>query len=130
MTKKHSIKTQFGFAAVTLIVFMAIATTITAAATSIVITNNLSASKEARSLQTYYLAESGIEEGLLHYLRNPTDYTSSLIIDGYTVDINITDKILTSTAYQANGFKRTIQVQLNNYIGGDPLIGSPWQEVF
>ena len=128
MTQKQSKKTQFGFAAVTLIVFMAIATTITAAATSIVITNNLSASKEARSLQAYYLAESGLEEGLLNYLRNPNYIGTNGFInfgDG-VISIGVNSNTMTSIA-RYSGFERKISTNLDYT---DNLDVSSWQEVF
>jgi hypothetical protein len=117
-----------GFAAVTLIIFTAIALTITTAATIIIITNNLSASQAARSLQAYYLAQSGMEEGLINYLRNPgyTGTGGDINMGEGTVNISISGNVITSTAKVA-GFQRKLNANLN-YNG--TLTVSSWKEVF
>jgi hypothetical protein len=128
MKNKQLKSMKSGFAAVTLIVFMAIAITITTAATTMIIVNNMAASQSARSLQAYYLAESGMEEGLINYLRNPNYIGTSGYIDmgEGTVNVSITGGTMVSTAEVA-GFERTLNAQLN-YNG--TLTVSSWKEVF
>jgi hypothetical protein len=128
MIKNYKKTNQSGFAAVTLIVFMVIAITITTAATTIIIGNNLAASQTARSLQSYYLAESGIEEGLINLLRNPNYVGTSGFInlgDGQ-VSIGVSSNTITSTAKVA-GFQRTLKTLINN--SGNLTISS-WKETF
>jgi hypothetical protein len=117
-----------GFAAVTLIIFMAIAITITTAATITIIINNLAASQAARSLQAYYLAQSGIEEGLINYLRNPnyTGTNGDINLGDGTVNITLASNTLTSTA-KVSGFQRTLTAQVSN---SGTLTVSSWKEVF
>jgi hypothetical protein len=117
-----------GFAAVTLIIFMAIALTITTAATTIIVVNNISASQSARSLQAYYLAESGMEEGIINYLRNPnyTGTNGDIDMGEGIVNVSITGGTMVSIAKVA-GFERTLNAQLN-YNGS--LTVSDWKEVF
>jgi hypothetical protein len=117
-----------GFAAITLIIFVAITTIITTAATSTIIINNLSASRFAQSLQAYYLAQSGLEEGIINFLRNP-NYSGGLkTFEDGTTDITVSadKKTMTSTG-TVGSFQRSIGVALD-YSGS--LTVSAWKEIF
>jgi len=74
---KNNFKKQTGQAMITLIFFTVIASTIIAAAVSVLFSNILSTSTAEAGLVAYYVAESGAEEGLLQLLRNP-EYAESV----------------------------------------------------
>ena len=67
---------EAGQTLVTLLVFVVIATSITAAATAIMINTSQAASQVEKSFITTGVAESGIENALLRLLRDP-NYTGT-----------------------------------------------------
>jgi len=116
-----------------LLVFMAMAITVTTAAVMVIIGNSQAASKLELSLTAYDVAESGAEEALLRLLRNPT-YASAgsetLTIGEGLATITVTGTnpktILSRGVY--NNFFRQVQVTAG-YSGGILSVTS-WQEVY
>ena len=111
---------------VTLLVFVVIATSITAAATAIMINTSQAASQVEKSFITTGVAESGIENALLRLLRDP-NYTGTgyngepaLTIGDATATVTVTGtnpKTITSVGLEGTHTK-TIEVSVtyNNNI--------------
>lgn len=111
--KRISLYLQKGQTLITLLFFTVIAVTITSAAIIIIFVNNLASDKLVQGSRAYYIAESGIENALLRFLRNPS-YTgeTNLMVGEGTADILITGTgpyIITSVG-SIGTYKRTIEV--------------------
>ncbi|MFH1832602.1 MAG: hypothetical protein ABH816_00345 [Candidatus Levyibacteriota bacterium] len=121
---------QKGQALVTLLVFIVVGITIVTSAIEIIFVNSLAASKMENGINNYYLAESGIENGILRLLRNP-DYTGeTLSLAEGNVGIQVVHGnpiIMTSQAVE-NNILRKIQAEIvyNNGM----LIISSWKEIY
>lgn len=100
-----------GQALVTLLFFMIMGITITTAAVIVVITNAAAATINQQGSDAYYIAESGIDEGLLHLLRNPS-YAGqeTFIVGDGSVSVQIANYVITATGSAANS-QKTIQIQ-------------------
>lgn len=113
-----------------LLVFMAMAITVTTAAVLVIISNSQAASKLEQSLTAYAAAEAGAENALLRLLRNPA-YTGETLTMGEAVaTISATGtnpKVILSIATYKN-FQRQIQVTAT-YISGILTVTS-WQEIY
>ena len=70
--------TQNGQALITLLFFVAISTIITSAAVLILFSNALDTIRFSEGTQSYYTAESGIENALIRIVRNP-NYTGETL---------------------------------------------------
>ena len=106
---------EVGQALVTLLIFMVIAITVTAAAVSLVVINSVSTSKTQQASLVYSVAESGAENGLLRLLRNPFYTGETLSVGDGEAVITVTGtnpKIITSVGTIGN-FKRTIEIQVD-----------------
>ena len=116
-----------------LLVFMAMAITVTTAAVLVIISNSQAASKLEQSLSAYAVAESGAEEALLSLLRKTT-YASTgseaLTVGEGVATITVAGTnpktILSQGVY--NNFFRQVQVTAG-YSGGILSVTS-WQEVY
>src|SRR5258708_4017234 len=64
-------KSENGQSLITLLFFMVIGITVISAAALVVTTDILSASNTEKGLDAYYVAESGVENGILYLLRHP-----------------------------------------------------------
>lgn len=120
---------QGGQALVTLLFFIVISLTITSAAVVMIILSSRSTSSVSIGMSAYYAAESGIENGLLRLIRDPSYTGETLDIDGSTAVITVSGtepKTITSVGQNGN-FKRTIEAQLN-YNSGYYTI-SNWKEI-
>ncbi len=115
-----------GQSLVTLLVFVVVASTITAAATAIMINSSQASSQVAQSFVSTGVAESGIENALIRLLRDP-NYTGTgyngepaLTLGNGTATITVTGvnpKTITSVGLEDNHSK-TIEVSVtyNNNI--------------
>jgi hypothetical protein len=110
--KQVILKQESGQALVTLLFFMLIGIAVTSSAIAVLITNAVGTSYSDQGTQSYYIAESGIEDATLKLLRNP-NYTSS----GYTISIGdgaatvtIGNGYATSSGKLANTVRK-IQIQ-------------------
>lgn len=112
---------------VVLLVFMAIAVTITTAAVMVIISSSKSATDFEIGTSAYYVAETGAEEGLIRLLRNPSYAGGTLTVGPGTATITVTGGIVTSTATDS-GTSRTIVVstQRNNGI----MSVTNWRETY
>lgn len=116
-----------GYASVAIVVFMAICITVTTASVAIILTNSLAGSKFEQGISTYDLAESGLENGVLRFLRDPSNYIGeTLVFDQGTVSVTVAadKKSITSTA-QSGNFVRTVEAQVDY---ANNLNITSWQE--
>ncbi|MCL4384261.1 hypothetical protein M1116_02315 [Patescibacteria group bacterium] len=122
-------KLTTGSATVTLIIFIAIASIITTAAITTIAVNSLAASRFEEGNVASFVAESGIEEGLIRFLRDPLNYTGETLTtsDGQAQITVSADKTTLTSTGTAGNYVRTIQVQLNY---SDNLTLSSWHEIY
>lgn len=119
-----------GQALISLLFFVVIAVTISSAAVVIIIINSLSVNKLSEGNNSYYVAESGMEDALLRLLRNPNFTGETLTVGTGKTQVSVTGSnpiILTSQATLGN-FASKIQVKAN--YSNNILTVLSWQEVF
>ena len=126
-----------GQALVTLLFFMIIAVTITSAAIVMILVNTQSAGYLESGQYAYGIAESGIENALLRFLRNPSYCGETLPVGKGSAVIAVTDAnhgcngvspiTITSTG-TISTFSRTIQavVQFTN----NQMTVTSWKEIY
>lgn len=119
---------QKGQTLVMLLVFVIIGITIAAGSAVVIGINSLGAQKAQQSLNSLYVAESGVENALLRLLRDPNYNGETLPVGDGSVTITITGTTTkTITAVGTNGnFKRQIQV-VAGYIN-NVLTVTSWKE--
>lgn len=127
---KKLIKSQRGQALVSLLLISIIGFTVVAAAAILVYGNSQAASTVEQGEYAYYVAQSGIEEGLLRLLRNPnysgTPNGQPLSLSSGTVVISVSNGLITATGtFQDSVRKIQAQTVYNN---GIRTISS-WKEV-
>lgn len=118
-----------GQALVILLVFMAIAVTVTTAAVVMMIIGSTAASKYELSQVAYMTAESGAENAMLRLLRDPNYTGETLTIGSATATITVTGtdpKTITSTGV-STGFSRQVKV-IAGYANGILTVTS-WSEI-
>lgn len=119
-----------GQSLVILLVFMAIAMTVTSAAVVMMIVGSTAASKYEQGQTAYATAESGAENALLRLLRDPNYVGETLTIGSATATITVTGtnpKTVTSTGV-SGGFTRQVRVVASDISGILTVIS--WSEVF
>ena len=107
-------RNKTGQALVTLLVFIAVATTITAAATTVTLINSQTTGKFAQGESALTIAQAGADNAILRILRDPNGtYTGEdLTVGGGTAKITVSGssvKTITSEGKDGN-FIRKIQV--------------------
>ncbi len=128
--KKFITRTN-GQALISLLFIVLIGFTIILAA-AILIYNNIQASSIVeQSTKAYYIAESGIEEGLLRLLRNP-QYTGTaagqpLSVDSGSVVITVSGGLITATGTYNNTVRK---IQAQTVYNNGVLTISSWKEVW
>lgn len=118
-----------GQALVTLLFFVIISITITSAAVVIILLNSTSTTKVEQGTRAYYLAESGAENAILRFLRNP-GYTGETMTIGdgtVTATVSGTGPYTISSQGRIGNFVRKILVSLS-FTGGVLTVNS-WKEV-
>lgn len=121
-------KKQGGQALVMLLAFMAIALTLTTAATSVTIANTQATSEYELGQDALSIAETGIDNAILRLLRDPTYTGETLNIGNGTVTITVSgspNKTITSRA-TSGGFVRNVQAVVNQ--SGNVLTLTSWAE--
>lgn len=116
-----------GQTVVILMVFMVIASTITAAAVALSIINSQSASAIELGNNALSVANSGGENAMLRLLRNPSYTGETMTVGDGTATITVTGTnpyVITSKG-QVGDFSRTIQVVAT---GSGFLTVSSWKE--
>lgn len=114
---------------VTLLFFMVISITIVSAAVIMIIVNASGATSVAQGVDAYYIAESGIENGVLRLLRNPSYTGEVMTVSNGTATITVTGtepKTVTSVG-RIGDYVRTIRavVGYTNNI----LTVQSWREI-
>lgn len=123
---KH--KHNAGQTVVILMVFMVIASTITAAAVALSIINSQSASRIEFGESALSVANSGGENAILRLLRNPAYTGETMSVGNGTATVTITGSgpyVITSKG-QAGAFTRTVQIVAS---GSGFLTVSSWKEI-
>ena len=123
------LKKNKGQALLMLLVFTVIGLLVTSAATTLVLVNSSNAQKTQAGLTVLQIAESGMENALIRFLRNPSYTGETLPVGEGTATITVTGSgpfTLTSVGSIGN-FSRTIQVvaDYNNI-----LTVTSWREVY
>jgi hypothetical protein len=120
---------QHGYASVTLMVFVVIGLTIAAAATTTILINSLGASKMQQGIVAYDVAESGMENAIIRFLRDPDNYTGETLVtvEGNAVVTVSVDKTTITSVGTSGNFKRAVQAQVNY---GDSLSVNSWKEIY
>lgn len=131
--KKSIFLQQSGQALISLLFIAIIGITVISAAVALVYGNTQSASVTEQGTYAYYVAESGVEEGLLRLLRNP-NYSGTAANQPIAVgqgsaviQVNTTSGLITSIGTY-NNTVRKIQAQ-TVYNNGMRTISS-WKEVW
>ncbi len=88
--KIHTNKSK-GHALITLLFFVAISTIVTTAAVIVLFNNLLNVTRFSESTQSYYIAESGIENALMQILRNPNYAGETLDLPEGEVVVSVTN---------------------------------------
>lgn len=105
-------RNKTGQALVTLLVFIAVATTITAAATTVTLINSQTTGKFARGESALTIAQAGADNAILRLLRDPSYSGEVLTVAGGTATITVSGssiKTIISEGKDGN-FIRKIQV--------------------
>lgn len=123
----HMQKNVRGQALVTLLFFVIIGVSVVAGAAAVVYTNVLAASTVEQGEGAYYVAQSGIEEGLLQLLRNPNYAGETLPVGSGSVTIQVASGTITATGTLGNS-SRKIQVQTVYNTNGQLTIVT-WKEI-
>jgi len=126
--KVHNLQT--GQALITLLFFIIIALTVTSAGIIILITNSFAASTVEQGTDTYYAAESGIENALLRLLRDSTYTGETLSIGTATVTITVTSGNPITILSLAQDGKSIRKIQVQATYTNNILTISSWKEVY
>lgn len=121
-----NLKNDKGLALVTLLFFVIIGITIISAEAIVLYTNILSASTAEQGADAYYVAESGIEEGLLRVIRDPSYSGGTLTVGSGSVVIQVVNGTITATGTYNNAMRK-IQVETTNSNGA--LTIDSWKEI-
>ena len=121
---------QRGQSLITLLFFMVIGVTVISASALIMTSSILSGSTQQQGTAAYYVAESGVEDAILHLLRNPS-YTGGTVpvgLDQATVTVSTSRNTSTITSIGTSGSTvRKIQVVMTVNNGAYSV--SSWQEI-
>jgi hypothetical protein len=126
MNKRRS--SQSGQALVALLCFMAMAITITTAATIVTLVNSQTTSKYALGQEALSIAEAGVDNAMLRLVRDPSYTGETLTVGTGTATITVSGApsyTITSVGVMSS-FRRTVQAtatRLNN-----TLVISSWRE--
>lgn len=127
---KYLQNSKKGTALITLLVFTLISTIISSAAITIMVVNTSTTSQTQLGNDTLYIAESGLENAILRFLRNPSYSGETLTINNGTITITVSGTgpyTLRSSAVKGS-YSRTVEAVLtyNNNV----LTLTSWSEVY
>lgn len=123
------INSKSGQTLVLLLVFMAVTIIVVTAVTSISVTNYVGSSKFDQGNAVLSIAESGAENGVLRFLRDPTYTGEVLPVGAGSATITVTDgaaPTIKSVGTYGN-FRRTIEVR-TTFVNNVLTITS-WKEI-
>ena len=121
-----------GQALVSLLFFMAMGITITTATAIIVVVNIQGTSMLQEGTDAYYAAESGIEDSLMRFIRNPNYLGETLNLDANTkVTASITAGMNNTYTFTATGSasQATRTIQVTTVYNNNILTISQWKEL-
>lgn len=120
---------QSGQTLVALLAFMAMAITLTGAATAVTLTNALTGSKYSLGQEALRFAETGADNALLRLLRDPNYTGETLSVGAGTATITISGSgTKTIVSEGVNGsFRRKVQVTAT--LASNVLTVTAWSEV-
>jgi type II secretory pathway component PulK len=124
-----SAKANSGQAMVLLLAFMAVAITITSAATAVTLMHARSSSDYANGQDAMNIAESGIDNAILRLTRDRSYTGETLTVGSGTATITVsgtTTATITSVG-QVNGFKRRVQAVVS--VTTNIVSLTSWKEV-
>lgn len=123
-------KHQSGQTLVILLVFVAVVITVTSTSVILSLINSASGSRLEQAQSAYDIAESGIENALIRYLRNPTYAGETLTVAGGSATITVTgsNPVTFTSRSTVGNFSRSLQV-VGSYTNGRFQITS-WQEIY
>jgi hypothetical protein len=118
-----------GYASVALVVFVVIGVTLTTAATTIILINSLATNKMQQGMVAYDVAENGMENGIIRFLRDPVNYTGETVnADNGTATILVSaDKNSITSVGVSGNYRRKIETQID-YTNDFKIIS--WKEVY
>lgn len=119
--------TSSGQALIVFLFFVLTGITITSAAVMMLLNTILNTSVNERSLLARAYAESGVENALIRYVRNP-DYSGEVLTIGQgSVDVTVSGGIIIAVA-KVGDVSRTVQAttEYNN----DEIVVSSWKEIY
>lgn len=126
ISKQALFKKSKGQSLVTLLFFVIIGITIISAEAIVLYTNILSASTAEQGMDAYYVAESGIEEGLLRAIRDPSYSGGTLSVGSGSVELNVENGVITSTGTYNNAVRK---IQVTTTSSNGVLTIDSWKEI-
>lgn len=121
---------ESGQTLVALMAFMAMAVTITSAATIITVASLQATSVYSLGEQALDAAESGADNAVLRLIRNPDYSGETLDVDGAVAIISVSGSAPTKTITSqgvVGDFRRTVQVSVNQ--SGNTVTVTNWTEM-
>lgn len=126
---KKILQNSSGQALITLLVFVLIAITVTSAAIIVIYVNSIASSKFQEGINVYVVSESGLENGILRLLRDPS-YTGETVAIGSgsaTITVSGTGPWTIHSVGRVGEFVRTVSVDAS--ISAGTYSFSNWKEV-
>jgi hypothetical protein len=121
---------QSGFASVALIIFTVVATTVITTATYVMVNSSQASSQSEQSSIALNIAESGIENALVKYIRDVSYSGETIELAGGTAIITIPDEFTIQSRGSYGNFVRTIQIKITDYLHTNNLTINSWQEIY
>lgn len=119
--------TNSGQALIVFLFFVLMGITITSAAVMMLLNTMINTSVNERSLLARAYAESGVENALIRYVRNP-DYSGEVLTIGQgSVDVTISGGIIVAVA-KIGDVTRTIQA--TTVYNNDEIVVTSWKEIY
>jgi len=123
-------KYKSGQAMVMVLLISVLLISVTTMAVGMVVTNALSTSREESGQHALEIAESGVQEGILRVLRDPSVTLGGLVltVDAGSATVDITGsgtKIITSVGVFSD-YERTVQAQV--HLDAGQLVIDSWSE--
>lgn len=119
--------TNSGQALIVFLFFVLMGITITSAAVMMLLNTMINTSVNERSLLARAYAESGVENALIRYVRNPVYSGEVLTIGQGSVDVTISGGIIVAVA-KIGDVTRTIQA--TTVYNNDEIVVTSWKEIY
>lgn len=119
--------TSSGQALIVFLFFVLMGITITSAAVMMLLNTMMNTSVNERSLLARAYAESGVENALIRYVRNP-DYSGEVLTIGQgSVDVTISGGIIIAVAKVGDV---TRKIQATTVYNNDEIVVTSWKEIY